>query len=380
MYSPLLSRIVFIITSTFALEAFSMEPLVDKSLKILKSGHLRQVLRSSIKPKENGIHVKKISPEFFIENNKAFDVEEIEGKIKVYHEKKPFLEHSSGLYNHFGLIEQDQKGAPIDRRKKVGDFLRYPYSPIALLEVLYKIDGGRLVSLGGATGYRNSLNQIITARHVLLPSDRAFKYLKTKKFISNNHVLEKERIHIRALFGYNAKDETAIERIWDINGTHMFWDQDKDFGIVNLPPTQKEELDDLVGSLKIDFIDDINKIIDTKSTIVGYPGEKGKELHYHAGEIFFAEPGNGVVRYRIDATYGNSGSPGFKGDLINSKKEQEEDHAVILTHSGGSPNSVPHKLVDGKEILISPYNIGVIMTPDLETLMINHSNISNIKS
>jgi len=298
-----------------------MEPFLDKSLKIIKSGHLKQVLRSAIKPKENQIPVKKISTEFFIESNKAFDLEEIEGKIKIYHEKKPFLEHSSGLFNHFGLIEQDKQGIPIDRRKKVENFLKHPYSAITLLEACYKIDGGRLVSLGSATGYRNSLNQIITAKHVLIPSNKALQFLKNKKFISNNHVFEKERIHIRALFGYDAKNETAIERIWDINGTHMFWDQDKDFGIINLPSTQKEDLDNFVGSLKIDFIEDVNRIIDTKATIVGYPGEKGKELHSHTGEIFFAEPGNGVVRYRIDATYGNSGSPGFKENLIKSEKE-----------------------------------------------------------
>ena len=379
MYSSLLPRILFVIISTFTLEAFSMEPFLDKSLKIIKSGHLKQVLRSAIKPKENQIPVKKISTEFFIESNKAFDLEEIEGKIKIYHEKKPFLEHSSGLFNHFGLIEQDKQGIPIDRRKKVENFLKHPYSAITLLEACYKIDGGRLVSLGSATGYRNSLNQIITAKHVLIPSNKALQFLKNKKFISNNHVFEKERIHIRALFGYDAKNETAIERIWDINGTHMFWDQDKDFGIINLPSTQKEDLDNFVGSLKIDFIEDVNRIIDTKATIVGYPGEKGKELHSHTGEIFFAEPGNGVVRYRIDATYGNSGSPGFKENLIKSEKE-EEDHTVILTHSGGSPESLVHKLANGKEILISPYNIGVVMTPDLETLMINHSNTNNIKS
>jgi V8-like Glu-specific endopeptidase len=224
-------------------------------------------------------------------------------------------------------------GVVVDRRIKINDPLNPQYLPICYLHGSYKLSDKDSLFYTGS-GFRNSINQIITAGHNLfIEEDDVEQYCERKKILlpQKKFSFDKKLLTMQIIFGY--RDEAGIARysyISEINGKHCFIYESRDLGIIQLPVSQKKLLDDDIGSLPIMFFpDQPHEYIEKYTTIVGYPGEIGKpSLYYHSGPIKNVDPGK-VVFYDVDTTKGNSGSPGLNG----IKNDKDIIIPVFLTHT-----------------------------------------------
>ena len=235
-------------------------------------------------------------------------------------------------YKQFALFK-DKDGFPIDRRIKVNDPLSPQYLPICYLHCSYRLsDKDSLLYTG--SGFRNSINQIITAGHNLSVEEEDLeKFCERKKILlpSKKFSFNKNLLTVQIIFGYrDEKGTPQYSYISEVNGKHTFIHDSRDLGIVQLPAIQKKLLDDNIGSLPITFFpDQPHEYVDKDITIVGYPGEiEQPSLHAHNGPIKNVDPGK-IVFYDVDTTKGNSGSPGLNGII----KDESNIIPVFLTHT-----------------------------------------------
>ena len=277
---------------------------------------------------------------FFIEDREGVVVEKIkENLIYVYEkersEKEFCLENGNGS-KQFGLFHKENN-IIIDRRIKTQNIFDFQYMPICLLRGIYKVNddhNGKLIYHG--SGFRNSLNQIVTAGHNLYLESEDIKGFCNERNISlKNHDFDIDSLTVQLMFGVSFKEKGNkyyYVRTASVNGHDCFVKKGRDFGVVNLPISEKTDLDDDVGSLPIAFMpSQPHEYMEKNIDIVGYPGEKiPRSLWYHSGPIKNIDADK-LTTYDVDTTKGNSGSPGFFDLQGNSKNI--EDFPVSLVHT-----------------------------------------------
>ena len=230
-----------------------------------------------------------------------------------------------------------QKGNIIDRRIKVKDPVSPQYLPICHLHIFYKLSDKDALVYNGS-GFRNSFNQIITAGHNLYIEQKDVEeYYERKKIpYSQKFSFDKNLLSIQMIFGYNEeKENPKYVYTLGVNGIHCFNHPTRDLGVIQLPITKKELLDDHVGSLPTMFFpEQPHEYKDKVVSIVGYPGEiTPPALYFHSGPIRYVNP-NKEVFYDVDTTKGNSGSPGFPE--LNWEKNVQNIGPAFLTHTHAS--------------------------------------------
>lgn len=282
--------------------------------------------------------------DFFIEDREGVIVNYVNERILHVHrnikmEKECYfnnIEENNHKEKHFALFKEEN-GKIIDQRTRIKDPLSPQYLPICHLHGSYKLSEKDLLTYRGS-GFRNSLNQIITAGHTLFIDEKYIKkYYKKKKLSPPNEKFsfEKERLTMEIIFGYLYENgETKYSHICKVNGVHCFTKKGRDLGIIQLPTNQKELLDNNIGSLPTKlFPDQPHEYMGKHITIVGYPGEiKTPFLYSHSGPIKNVDPSR-IVFYEVDTTKGNSGSPGFPE--INNIESNTEIIPAFLTHTHG---------------------------------------------
>jgi hypothetical protein len=363
-----IALISFSSTSVFAMENFLDKPfkyisknkvLYKMSKRLLSDkNHQKSVVINVEKSKKNinkiletPIIAKKIPPSynlpknFFIEDREDVVLEHVNERILHVHrnlkmEKEFFISEikkEKEKKNMHRVLLKEEGGKITDRRIKVKDPLSPQYLPICHLHGFYKLNDQDLLAYRGS-GFRSSLNHIITAGHNLfIDEELVKKYYERKKLAipKEKFSFEKERLTMEVIFGYRYENgESKYSYVYQVNGVHCFNKKGRDLGIIKLPDNQREVLDDDIGSLPTMFFpNQPHEYIGKNVTVVGYPGElKEPFLHTHSGPIKEVDP-NKFVFYEVDTTQGNSGSPGFPE--INDKNVSEQVTPAFLTHTHG---------------------------------------------
>ena len=286
-----------------------------------------------IRKKKPQSHILPAS--FFLERRRDAILNKINERIFHLHRdikmEKELLIDESEQDKQFALFKKEG-GKIVDRRVKVKDPLNPQYLPICYLRGSYRLsDQDSLLYVG--SGFRNSLNQIVTAGHNLVIDEKDVKkYFASKKILlpKRKFLFDKSFLTMQIIFGYgNEQGIPKYIHISEVNGKHCFVHGSRDLGVIQLPISQRTLLDNDIGSLPIMFFpDQPHEYIDKSITLVGYPGEIGEpSLHFHSGPIKNVDPGK-IVFYDIDTTKGNSGSPG-----LNGIENGQDVIPVFLTHT-----------------------------------------------
>jgi V8-like Glu-specific endopeptidase len=131
------------------------------------------------------------------------------------------------------------------------------------------------------------------------------------------------------------KDHLLPKHIYKISGVKSYKMENKDFGIIDLPQHAYKQLNDEIGFLTLknapDYIDK------QEVSVMGYPGEKMKQMYKHKGALLQNTFEN-ELEYDVDTSRGNSGSPIFEGE-----DESKENFKVIGTHT----HHIPAKKLNG---------------------------------
>jgi V8-like Glu-specific endopeptidase len=296
---------------------------------------------------------------FFIEEREGVVVKKIrENLLYVYNkevtEKEFCLEDSNVSSKQFGL-HYKKNNSTIDRRVRIENILDIQYMPICLLRGIYKVNddhNGKLIYHG--SGFRNSLNQIVTAGHNLyLEQKEIVKFCNQSKISLKTYDFDIDSLTVQLMFGVSFKDnDYYYVRTSSVSGPNCFVKKGRDFGILKLPDHEKDMLDNEVGSLPIAIMpNQPHEYMGQTVDIVGYPGEKNpRSLWYHKGHIKSMDPDH-VVTYDVDTTPGNSGSPGFFA--LESESKDIDDFPVSLVHTSSK----------------SPFNLGQGFDQDLLDFM-----------
>lgn len=314
----------------------------DNLNKNIKIDEIREKLNKELETPIVRKNIPKshiLPPDFFMEKRDNIILNSVNERIVHVH-RDITMEKEMSLINQEKYVKYKQQalfkekdGVIIDRRVKINDPLNPQYLPICYLHCSYKLSDKDSLFYTGS-GFRNSINQIITAGHNLCVEEEDLeKYcekkgilLPIKKFSFNKNFLT-----VQIIFGYREEEgKTKYSYISEINGRHTFIHDNRDLGIVQLPDIQKNLLDDNIGSLPITFFpDQPHEYVGKDITIVGYPGEiEEPSLHFHNGPIKTVDPGK-IVFYDVDTTKGNSGSPGLNGIV----KNDGDIVPVFLTHT-----------------------------------------------
>lgn len=316
-----------LIFSTTGLHAMS-------SLVSLEQATLR--LFTGVNPVRRPV-LHKLQKEFFIENRKSVTVERISERVLYVHDDR--LKENEG-----SLVRQSHRelalfktvdGRTVDRRSVVEDHLKPHYRPIAFLRMIYNITPRDSLIFRG-TGFRNGLNQIVTAGHNLSVDEKLIKReCDQKKIFLKDYRFNRKHLTIETFFGFREAEtgEASYTFFSRINGLHSFTHEDRDFGIVSLPIDKSSFLDEEIGALGFKFLpDQPHEYTRDEVSIVGYPGEKKPiAMHSHKGPIRSIDH-NGIVYYEVDTSSGNSGSPG----ILELKKDDDsniENFPVCLVHT-----------------------------------------------
>ncbi len=294
-----------------------------------KSG--KEILETAIIAKEKPLE-HPLPRNFFVEKRRGVTLSNVNERIFHSHRQikmeKELLIHEDKKNKQFALFKTEGERI-IDRRVKVKEHLTPQYLPICYLYGSYKLSDEDYLSYVGS-GFRNSLNQIVTAGHNLFIDEvDVKKYSESKKLPFSKFVFDKRFLTMQIIFGYRNEQGPKYSHISEVNGKHCFAHDSRDLGIIQLPITQRVELDTTIGSLPITFFpDQPHEYIDRMITVVGYPGEiEEPSLHLHRGPIRSVDPGK-TVFYDIDTTKGNSGSPGLSGT-----EDGKTVLPVFLTHT-----------------------------------------------
>jgi len=280
----------------------------------------------------------KLSKEFFVENRKTSTVERVnERTLYVHDERIKEQEKSFDKRNNteFALFKKNKDGKTIDRRSVISDHLEQPYRPIAFLRIIYNITQRDSLVFKG-TGFRNGLNQIVTAGHNLTLTEEFIKEeCDLKKILLSDYKFNKKRLTIDTFFGFKEDEvgEYLYTFISRVNGIKSFTHEYRDFGVLSLPTDKSSFLDENIGALGFKFLSDQpHEYTSDEVRIAGYPGEiKPIAMHSHKGPIRNIDD-QGIVYYDVDTSAGNSGSPGF----LELKKDQDsnvENFPVCLVHT-----------------------------------------------
>lgn len=305
-----------------------------------------KILETPIVPK-NKPKSYNLPANFFIEHREDITLDKVNERIFHVHreidmEKESSINSDEQSENkkdkQFALFKKEN-GNIIDRRIRVDDPLNSQYLPICYLRGSYKLSDTDTLFYKGS-GFRNSLNQVVTAGHNLFIDEESVeKYFKHKKMPlpQKSFSFDNKLLTMYVIFGYrNEKGGLKYVHLSEVNGRHCFIHDVRDLGIIQLPSSQKKLLDNDIGSLPTMFFpDQPHEYIDKNITIVGYPGEiQEPSLYSHSGPIKNADPGK-IVFYDIDTTKGNSGSPGLDG-VANSN----DIRSVFLTHTHNEKKSL----------------------------------------
>ncbi len=301
----------------------------------------RIILKGFAPKKEVVSHL--LNKEFFIEEREETVVKKIkENLFYVYDKKtkeKEFCLENDDNSKQFGLFHK-KNNLKVDRRTQIQNIFDIPYRPISLLRGIYKLNNdnnGKLIYHG--SGFRNSLNQIVTAGHNLYLSSSDIEFFCDKEKISlKKYDFDIDLLSIELIFGISSKEgKLYYTNVSTANGRNCFVDKNRDFGIINLPMHQKAELDDTIGSLPLALIpDQPHEYMGKNITIVGYPGEKNpKSLWHHSGPIKYMDADK-VITYDVDTTRGNSGSPGFMNFIPEGESKDINDFPVCLIHTNSN--------------------------------------------
>ena len=279
----------------------------------------------------------------------------IESKKEIINERG----QSNLLDNHFGITDRNKDGK--DNRLIVSQ--RDPfYNPLAEINIIYKFPKVEEDITFIGTGYRNSYHQLMTAGHNLfLTKKDILEVYKSLNALDNTRLnqaqkeikryLESERdlfsfdparISFKVSFG-------KIENIVLPKYQHIFSHKDTvslndpyDFGLIHLHKNTLDDFDKEIGSYPLAKLPlDQPKDNVLYATIIGYPAEKKGLLVYDSGKIIGWDFVERRVNYLADTTGGQSGSPGFKGDLkhfiLDNKINQIDldDYPVSSTHISG---------------------------------------------
>jgi len=294
-----------------------------------KSG--KEILETAIIAKEKP-PVYTLPRNFFMERRRGITLSNVNERILHLHRQikmeKELLIHEGQKNKQFALFKREGEKT-IDRRVKVKEHLSPQYLPICYLHGSYKLSDEDSLSYVGS-GFRNSLNQIVTAGHNLFIDEVDVKrYFESKKLPFSKFVFDKRFLTMQIIFGYRNEQGPKYSHISEVNGKHCFVHDSRDLGVIQLPITQRELLDTTIGSLPTTFFpDQPHEYMDRIITLVGYPGEiEEPSLHLHSGPIRNVDPGK-TVFYDIDTTKGNSGSPGLSGI-----EDGKNILPVFLTHT-----------------------------------------------
>lgn len=151
-------------------------------------------LFSGINPiKRLALH--ELQKEFFIEKAKGVAVERINDRMLYVHdsrvEEKERSFPAKEREKEFALLKQ-VNGKVVDRRSVVEDHLDSPYMAISFLRAIYNITPHDEIIFNG-TGFRNGLNQIVTAGHNLyIDEDLIRKTCKNKKIPLKDYSFNKK--------------------------------------------------------------------------------------------------------------------------------------------------------------------------------------------
>lgn len=302
--------------------------------------------------------VHKLQKEFFIEKTKSATVERINERMLYVHDNR-LEEKEKSLVKRYdkelGLFKK-VGGNLVDRRLVVQDHMEPPYGSISFLRVIYNMTPRDELVFSG-TGFRNGLNQIVTAGHNLFVDEELIEETCVKRKIPlKDFKFNKRNITVEAFFGFrqNKEGESFYTHLSRVNGSHCSVHNERDFGVVSLSAEKSVFLDEHVGALSIGFLpDQPHEYLDKEVSIVGYPGEKEPiEMHFHSGPIKSIDH-RGIVYYEVDTSGGNSGSPGFL-DLKKTGSIGVANFPACLVHT--------HRSKD-------PLNAGVKIDDDLVEFM-----------
>jgi V8-like Glu-specific endopeptidase len=265
--------------------------------------------------------LRDLPTDFFIENRKNVTVEQIDDNmIYVHHgrteerEKHIYTPLSSNKDSkQFALLKMTG-GEATDRRLVVPNYRDPPYSAICFLRGTYSLNHRERFVYSG-TGFRNGLNQIITAGHNLFFEKSEIEMICAERKISlkGDYSFNQRNLTIEAIFGFQGipdSDKYHYTYNAQINGRRSFTHPERDFGIIALPHDKNKFLNKIIGGLStLSLLDQAHEYFNREVTIVGYPGEKNpKELYAHSGPVKNVDS-QGIVYYEVDTSRGNSGSP-----------------------------------------------------------------------
>ncbi len=298
----------------------------------------------------------KLPENFFVEDSQGVTVERIDERTLFVHDdkKEEKEKQKEELFRRSG-----KKLALLghgDRRVVVKNLLEPPYMAIAYLRMIYNITPHDELVFSG-TGFRNPLNQIVTAGHNVFVEEKLIKKTcQHRKITLPSYGFKEENLSINVFFGFR-EDNTGpsyTHTVLGIRGVYSFRHDFRDFGIVSLPTSKSSFLDRHVGALGVHYLpDQPHEYLGKKVNVVGYPGEKKpREMYSHSGPILGINH-KGVVSYAVDTSKGNSGSPGFF-NWKKSKKSSMSDFPACLVHT--------HSLTGQS-------NAGEKMDPDLVKFM-----------
>jgi V8-like Glu-specific endopeptidase len=321
-------------------ESFATKKIVslieEQGMKHLSKQDKISLLFNGIAPTKK-VKQEAIPKNFFLENDPEYKSEKLNEKITVFSrikeiEKEKYIQNIKQKRKDFALLTQDSGGNYLDRRTKVEDILKFPYLPICYLGIHYKMPTGEVLKFVG-TGYRNGLNQIMTAGHNLFleESDVEQFLLKSNQ---KQFTFSKQNLFFEILFGLD-KDHLLPRHIYKISGVKSYKMDNKDFGIIDLPQHAYKQLNDEIGFLTLKHAPDY--IDKQEVSVIGYPGEKMKQMYKHKGALLQNTFEN-ELEYDVDTSRGNSGSPIFEGE-----DESKESFKVIGTHT----HHIPAKKLNG---------------------------------
>jgi V8-like Glu-specific endopeptidase len=295
-------------------------------------------LLNGINPVKRPI-LHKLQKEFFVENRKTSTVERINERTLYVHDNR-IKEQEKALdkqgNKEFALFKKNENGKTIDRRSVIQDHLEQPYRPISFLKIIYNLTPEDVIVFQG-TGFRNGLNQIVTAGHNLTLTEKFIKEeCALRNIFLNDYKFNKKRLTIESFFGFK-EDKQDGEFLYSfisrINGIKSFTHEYRDFGVFSLPSDKSSFLDDNIGALGFKFLSDQpHEYTSDEVRIAGYPGEiRPIEMYSHKGPIKNIDD-KGIVYYDVDTSSGNSGSPGFL-ELKNDHDSNVENFPVCLVHT-----------------------------------------------
>lgn len=299
--------------------------IMDKSRK--------EILETPIVAKEKPPEYT-LPSSFFMERRRGITLRNVNERIFHLHrqikmEKELLIREDDKKDKQFALFKTEGEKT-IDRRVKVKEHLSPQYLPICYLHGSYKLSDEDSLSYVGS-GFRNSLNQVVTAGHNLFIDEvDVVKYFESRKLPFSKFAFDQRFLTMQIIFGYrNEQGLAKYSHISEVNGRHCFVHDSRDLGVIQLPITQRVLLDTTIGSLPTSFFpDQPHEYIDRIITLVGYPGEiEEPSLHLHSGPIRSVDPGK-TVFYDVDTTKGNSGSPGLSGI-----EDGKNILPVFLTHT-----------------------------------------------